>query len=246
MSYLELAFPLLLFSGLFGLLRVWRHPGEGRKPLLLAVSLVGLLLLSTNLFAYFFSLPLEIWYDKDNAKPQGDAAAIVVLAGSVSPPLPGRPYSYVGHDTYIRLQHGIWLFRNWKPVPILVCGGSFDGEAPFAAAMRRLLEAEGIPADMIWAEAQSQSTYENAIYGAEILRKHGVSRVALVVEASSMLRAAASFEKAGIAVTPAPIRFTELNWDFTDILPNWRAISLNSETVHELGGLLWYRLRGRI
>ena len=45
------------------------------------------------------------------------------------------------------------------------------------------------------------------MYGAEILRAHGISRVVLVVEASGMPRAAASFEKMGIHVVPAPIRF---------------------------------------
>jgi uncharacterized SAM-binding protein YcdF (DUF218 family) len=246
MSYLEPAVPLLLLLGFIGLIRAWRRSTPGRRPYLLALSLAGLLLLSTNVFAYVFALPLEIWYDHSTAIPNGDAEAIVVLSGSVNAPLPNRPYSYVGYDTYIRLQHAIWLHRNWKPLPILVCGGSFDDEAPFAEAMRRLLQAEGIPPHLIWTEDRSQSTYENAVYGAEILRHRGVSRIALVVEASSMIRATKSFEKTGMAVVPAPIRFTRLNWDVTDILPNWRALSLNGETVHEIGGLLWYRLRGRI
>jgi uncharacterized SAM-binding protein YcdF (DUF218 family) len=61
-----------------------------------------------------------------------------------------------------------------------------------------------------------------------------------------MLRAAASFRKAGITVIPAPIRFTELHFEIMDIFPDWNAIALNGETIHEILGLAWYRLRGWI
>src|SRR5262249_1906722 len=136
--------------------------------------------------------------------------------------------------------------KHWKSMPILVCGGALDKHEPFALTMRHILESEGIPPDLIWMEEHSISTHENAAYGAAILRKRGVSRVALVVEANSMPRAVAAFRKVGVAVVPAPIRFTELKGDLSDILPNWQAIALNGEALHEYLGLAWYRLRGWI
>jgi uncharacterized SAM-binding protein YcdF (DUF218 family) len=214
--------------------------------LLLTFSLVGMVLLSTHVFAWLFSLPLEMGYWTDSAIPSAPAEAIVVLSGSVAPPTPHQPYAFVSHDTYRRLQHGLWLHRTWKPLPILVCGGSFENAEPFAQAMRRVLEAEQVPPDLIWTETRSRSTRENALYGSEILRQHGVSKIALVVEASSMPRAAASFTKLGIEVVPAPVRFTTIDWEFTDVFPNWQAMALNGETAHEVLGLLWYRLRGWI
>jgi len=54
-----------------------------------------------------------------------------------------------------------------------------------------------------------QVTHENAVYGAEILRKHGVSTIALVVEARDMLRASASFRKQGIAMVPVPCAYRQ-------------------------------------
>jgi uncharacterized SAM-binding protein YcdF (DUF218 family) len=247
MSYLDPALPLLLLIGFAGLVRVYRAKQVPRwASRFLLASLLGLLLFSTNLFAVLFAFPLEGWYDKDNPVPQGEAEAIVILSGYVSPALPNRPYSYVGYDTYVRLQHGLWLYRNWKALPILVTGGSFDEHPPHAEAMRRVLETEGIPADQIWTEGRSQSTHENAAYSTEILKERGITRVALVVEASSMLRASRSFEKAGLTVVPAPFRFAQLTWEITDVVPDWRAVSLNAETVHELGGLVWYWMRGRI
>jgi uncharacterized SAM-binding protein YcdF (DUF218 family) len=245
MSYLEPALPLCLAIGLIGLIHAWRRSTKGQRPWLLTISITGILLLSMNVIAWVVSLPLEMWYQQESATPKESAGAIVILSGTVDPPRPNRPYAFVSHDTYRRLQHGVWLYKRWEPLPILVCGGTNEGHST-AVEMRRVLETEGIPRDVIWMETRSQSTHENAVYGAEILRMHGVSRVVLVVEASSMLRAEASFEKAGIEVVPAPIRFTKIAWEFTDIFPDWKAISLNGETVHELVGLLWYRLRGWI
>ena len=154
-----------------------------------------------------------------------------------------RPYALAAHDTYERVQHGAWLFKNWKALPILVSGGGQDGES-YSDTMRHLLESEGVPPNMIWVDARSRSTHENAVEGAEILRQHGVSRIALVIDARSMPRAAASFRKQGISVVPVPIRFYDLGLSFQDILPTWRAIQSNGETAHEVVGLLWYWARG--
>src|SRR5262245_20501248 len=131
-------------------------------------------------------------------------------------------------------------------MPILVCGGTTGNAEPYSRTMRRVLEAEGIPSNLIWTDDRSRSTHENALYGSEVLRRHGISYIALVVEGNSMPRAAASFRKAGIDVLPAPIRFTRLTREFIDVLPNWQAMALNAENVHEIFGLLWYRLRGWI
>lgn len=247
MSYFEPALPLFLFLGLVGIVRAWRNSERGKRPVLLTIAIVGSLLLSTNVFVRVLSLPLEAWYDDKDPRTLETAEAIVVLAGNVHSPLPNRPYSYLSQDTYRRLQHGIWLFKHWKAsVPILVCGGASKNHEPYSQVMRRVLETEGVPPNLIWTEDRSTSTHENAVYGSEVLHKHGVSRVALIVEASSMPRAAASFRKAGITVVPAPIRFTRLNLELSDVVPNWQAIALNGETLHELVGLFWYRLRGWI
>ncbi len=72
---------------------------------------------------------------------------------------------------------------------------------------------------MIWIENGSRSTHENAMYGAEILRQHGISRIALVIDARSMARAEASFRKQGMTVVPAPFRFYNLDLSLEDILP---------------------------
>jgi uncharacterized SAM-binding protein YcdF (DUF218 family) len=244
MSYLEPALPLLLFVALAALALSWRGSARNHKPRLMGFSILGLMLLSMNPAAWLLSRPLEMWYG-ENPIPGGRAEAIVVLAGAVDSPQPQRPYALAAHDTYERIQHAAWLFKKWKALPVLVCGGGQDPES-YSQTTRHLLEAEGVPADSIWVDAHSRSTYENALDGSQILRQHGVSEIALVVDARSMPRAAASFRKQGIRVVPVPIRFYDLNPSFEDILPTWRAIQSNGETAHEIVGLLWFWVRGWI
>jgi uncharacterized SAM-binding protein YcdF (DUF218 family) len=117
---------------------------------------------------------------------------------------------------------------------------------PIAETMRRLLLTEGIPADRIWLETRSMNTHESAVQSADVLRVHGVSRIALVIEANGMARAAQSFRRAGMHVVPVPVRFTGPPVKPSDFLPGWDGIALNEEHFHEIVGLAWYRLRGWI
>src|SRR5207245_2704309 len=109
-----------------------------------------------------------------------------------------------------------------------------------------VLQQAGVPEAMIWIEDRSSSTHENAAFGAPILRKHGVARIALVVEAQAMPRAEACFRHEGLVVIPAPCEFREFGSPLEEYLPSWKAISRNEATLHEALGLAWYRLRGWI
>jgi uncharacterized SAM-binding protein YcdF (DUF218 family) len=65
-----------------------------------------------------------------------------------------------------------------------------------------------------------------------------------VVETHAMSRAAACFRKEGITVIPAPCEFCELESLTKGLIPSWRAVKRNEETLHETVGLAWYWLRG--
>jgi uncharacterized SAM-binding protein YcdF (DUF218 family) len=168
--------------------------------------------------------------------------AIVVLASAVSPSQFERPYPLPDPETFGRCKHAAWIFRN-TPLPVLASGGA---RPPFAADMRELLLKEGVPPEMIWLEDRSQTTHENAVFSARILRQHRVRRIVLVVDAASMPRAAACFRHEGIEVVAAPSKFRDLSRKLEDWIPGWKAIRGNELTLHEVLGLLWYRLRGWI
>jgi uncharacterized SAM-binding protein YcdF (DUF218 family) len=242
-SYLHPVLPLFLVGGIAGLVRAWRSRANG-KPWLLTIGIVGCFLISWDPVACLLYLPLESQYKPLSALPE-EAQAIVVLSGNVYPPTRDRPYPSAGEDTYLRCQYAAWLYKCGLTRPVLACGGGNRTE-PFSITMRKLLISEGVPPDRIWVETRSQSTHENAVYGAQLLRSRGISRIALVAEAFCMPRAAACFRKEGLTVFPAPFAFGRLLVTEHDLLPNWRALQVNGETIHEFGGLLWYRLRGWI
>ena len=235
---------LLVFSlaALFGLARVWRCHHKA----LLVAGIMGLILTSWPPVEWLLSRPLEARYPVQPFRPKPGLQAIVVFSAAVSPPLFERPYPEAGYDTVERCGYAAWVYKQIGPVPVLACGGGKSSNSPaFAVTMRELLRQAGVPEQMIWTEEASTSTYENARFGAEILRRHGINRVVLVVDARSMPRAAAVLEKQGIRVVPAPSRFRE--WDgLRELLPSWEAIRGNEDTLHETLGLFWYRLRGGI
>jgi uncharacterized SAM-binding protein YcdF (DUF218 family) len=237
--------PLILSCAvvaLIGLVRSRRCKGA----LIATVGVLGLALISWPPAAWLFSRPLEAPYRVARARLES-LQAIVVLASSVDPPRQERPYPLPDEDTYRRCEFAAWLFRQGDPVPVLASGGRGSKKTPpVSVTMTELLRRAGVPDAMIWTEEQSLSTHENAIYSAEILRRHGISRIALVVDAQSMRRAEASFRKQGITVIPAPSSYVQSETLSDYLIPSWRAIQQNEITLHETIGLVWYWLRGWI
>lgn len=237
--------PLLSVVFLVILAVVLRLP-RGTKKRWTLYGLGGLLLVAWPPADWLLSRHLEAWYPI-RPFPAAPADAIVVLSSSVDTPHYERPFPLADHDTYSRCRFAAWLHQRWKPLPVLACGGGARKNSPaFAVSMREILVSSGVPEANIWTEESSRSTYENALFGAQVLRRHGISRIVLVVEAQSMLRAAACFRKQGIAVVPAPSDFRQ--WDLTpdEVFLSWRAVRRNDITLHETLGLVWYKLQGRI
>jgi uncharacterized SAM-binding protein YcdF (DUF218 family) len=148
--------------------------------------------------------------------------------------------------TYGRCRYAAWLHHNWRRLPIVVSGGSRYVNLTYASAMAQLLAAEDVPVESIWQEKMSQNTYENAKFTAELLGKRQIRTVVLVVEADSMLRAEKCFRKQGIHVVPAPFAHRVPSLKIGELIPSWTAVRRNERTLHELGGLVWYKLRGWI
>lgn len=234
--------PLIFLFLAIGFVGLWR-----RSWRLVAMALGGIFLVAWPPVDWLVSRPLEAWYLRE-AFPGGEAEAIVVLSAGADPAEPERPNPLPDQDTYARCRHAAWLFKNWRTLPVLACGGLAGenrGQA-FSTTMSRLLQTEGVPAATIWTEERSRSTHENAAFGAEILRRNGIRRIALVTGAREMLRAERSFRKQGLTVVPAPCGFRRLRFNLAGLLPGWRAIYRNESVLHESVGLVWYWMRGWI
>jgi uncharacterized SAM-binding protein YcdF (DUF218 family) len=214
-----------------------------RRGLVLA-GLLGVVLVCWPPVEWLLSRPLEAQYPTRPFRPEPGLQAIVVFSAGVSPAIFERPYPNPDKETIERCEYAAWIYRM-HPLPMVVSGGGPRLPA-FSETMRELIRRAGVPDEMIWTERRSHNTYQNARFTAEILRARGIQRVVLVVNARSMMRAAACLRKQGIQVVPAPSRFRDLGPWRNELFPDWRGLKGNEETLHEVLGLLWYRLRGWI
>ena len=216
-------------------------------------SVGKLLVLSSALFGGLLTLPLVAggmasWAETAPAiKPSEletiQAEAIVILAGGIDE----HRYEYgnetVSIYTLQRVRYGAKLARTVN-LPVLVSGGSASEiGASEASYMAELLEREfGVAVK--WREEQSKNTAQNAVLTHEIL---GAKTVILVTHALHMRRAKEAFESVGMRVVPAPVASAALNdpADFSvfDFLPSEQAFAISRYALHELLGILWYRLR---
>ena len=238
--------------GLFGLIFLLagrevlsRH---SRRKRLGGVVVAALFLWSWPPSAALFVYSLEGWYPV-TPFPDGDAEAIVVLGSGVHPVDASQPEPLPREDTFLRSRHAAWLYRNWKALPIVASGGpaSSSPAPPVAEVMRRTLVEAGVPDSMIWTEAHSRSTYENALFTARLLNEKHIRRIALVTEAYHLPRSVQCFHKQGIAVAPAgcSYRYLRFKYQWTQLFPSSRMIVWNEDTLHEWAGLAWYRLTGK-
>ena len=241
MTYIEPCLLILLAVCVCGLACL----RNGRGPLFLSIGVLGLFLLSWPPAEWLFSRPLESRYPIRPFRPSSPPQALVVLGGGIAPPQFERPYPLPNRDTFENCSMAGWIYRQIGPLPVLASEG-VPRQGNYASPMRALLSGGGIPDGMIWVENRSRNTHENALYGAAILKQHGIHQIVLVTDAQSMPRAAACFRKQGLAVDPAPSEFAELDFTSDTFLPGWRTIRRNERTLHEVLGLAWYSLHGWI
>jgi len=246
MTYIQPLLTLFLLVFALETYRLWRQLKRG-KPVLLGVAVIGLFLFSWLPFARMVLRPFEERFPP-RASPAGDAQAIVVISGVMSPPNPATHEHFVGSDTYLRCLYAAWLYKHWHPLPVLCSGGPARGKpngVPDALVMEKVLQEAGVPASMIWCEERSHSTHENALYSAEMLREKGIQKIVLVTSAFQMLRADLCFRKEGLAVTAAACDYrTFAPYRLRDFFPCWGAIRLNEDVLHEMVGVSWYWIHG--
>ena len=243
-TYTEPLLTVLLLIGFAGL--VPRFRGRPARSRLMAASLLGLLIVSWPPAEWLFAQVIELPY-RDKMLPDRSAQAIVVLSGSGDNTHPDLPVAIPGPGSYARSRYAAWLYHNWKSVPIIVSGGVSAGHRPaVAAVMAHTIRSEGVPARSVFEESRSLNTRENAAFTAGLLRKMGIRQITLVAHADSMLRAELCFRKEDILVVSAPIGHRAPPDAIHDLLPSWSAVRGNEITLHEVLGLVWYKLRGWI
>ena len=173
----------------------------------------------------------------------GQAGAIVVLGAGREQSDPGWAGDQPSHIALERLRYAARLAKA-SGLPLLASGGLHYGQPPSEAALAAEVLQRDFGVATRWREERSRTTWENAVFSAEMLRAAGVERVVLVTSAAHMPRSRWCFERNGIEVIAAPVGFLgghnarPLNgW-----LPESKAFWQNGLLLNEVVGMAVYPL----
>lgn len=128
-------------------------------------------------------------------------------------------------------------------LPVLVSGGRDGAEGPSLGelmAQRLMFQFE---VREPWIESRAVNTAENAAFSADLLKPKGISAAYLVTQDWHMARAQMAYAAYGITTVPAAISTGSLNGPLrARWLPSLSAGTRSAWAVHEIIGLIWYRL----
>ena len=176
-------------------------------------------------------------------------AGVLVLGGALEP-----AHVWQGHtqpaltDAAERMTAALPLLQQGPGLRLLFTGGDgnlFAGSLTEAQRAARFFTAMGVAPDRLLLESASRTTHENAVFSARLPGVDPKQPWLLLTSAWHMPRAMASFQKAGWNVTPYPVDFR------TGSATPWTEYSLSEGArkwhllLHEVLGLLAYRLSGQ-
>lgn len=126
-----------------------------------------------------------VYYMETHVPEASDYDCIIVLGAQVLPD--GEPSVQLRW----RLDKAIEMY-NLRPCPVVTCGAQGGNEpAPEGEVMRDLLIAEGLPADWVFADTESEDTKENMSNAWAILSELGCKRPLIVTSDYHLPRALA-------------------------------------------------------
>jgi len=169
---------------------------------------------------------------------------VVVLGGAIDMPrslAQGRPSV---NEAAERITEMVALMHRFPHAKIIYSGGSgnpFDQVHKEADVARRMLDDMGIDTTQIIFEDQSRNTHENAIYSKSYVAPIDGEVWLLVTSANHMPRAIGSFRAVGWPIVAWPVNF-QMN-GISHFYGTHR-LQTASNTMHELIGLIYYRLQG--
>ncbi len=245
---------------LLATLLLWRKRPRRRRRLIAATVVLLLFAFAcTGLVSHFALRSLESSYVQLEELPHG-VSTIVVLAGGLRIHGYSHPKDVeLSESTIFRCINAAELYHARKKddaapaksCTILLSGRHSDpaySGTPEAELMRDFLLRLGVQPSDILVEDRSLSTHENALQSAQILRRRGVQRIALVTDATHMYRSSLCFQRQGFEVLPAACNFraARLQWSPSLFLPNSHAANNLRIAMHEWLGIIWYKLHGRI
>jgi uncharacterized SAM-binding protein YcdF (DUF218 family) len=229
---------LILLSLVGALLALrWRRFGNA----IVILSSMALYALATPFVASWLLHNIEIGIP-DNTD-LSTAQAIIVLGAGVHLGDGASAPDTLGPLSLERVVYAAEAYRKLH-LPVAVSGGRiFPARTAEAALMRAALERD-FDVPVTWSDDQSRTTYENALYTARLLSPDHIASVIIVTHAWHLPRALWAFERSGLHALPWPVPrdFVRLQ-RIDDVLPSIAALHDSAHALHELIGLIYYRLR---
>jgi uncharacterized SAM-binding protein YcdF (DUF218 family) len=151
-----------------------------------------------------------------------------------------------------RVLHTVQLYKSGKIKKILVTGGSgllFGDTISEAEDLAKVFLLCGIPEQDLILEKKSVNTRENALFTKQLLdRTHTKGSLLLISSAFHLRRARLCFKKVGLNPDVFPVDFYSGKRKFTPdiILPNELALSLWPLLIHEIIGIITYKVMSYI
>lgn len=176
-------------------------------------------------------------------------AGVIVLGGALEPAyvwtVPGQSAL---NDAAERMTQAATLIRQHPQLRLLFTGG--EGEL-FAKGLseadraRIFFDSQGLAPTQMLFESISRTTYENAVFSKRVAGVNPTQPWLLLTSAWHMPRSMATFRRAGWNVTAYPVDFRSgQDTPWTEYAMD-QGIAKWHLALHELLGLLAYRLTGR-
>jgi uncharacterized SAM-binding protein YcdF (DUF218 family) len=198
--------------------------------LVLWLAFLAVLVIAFTPLTRYMLKPLEVKEDIRKAD------VIVVLCGGIDK---GRYLSLVSSQRMVR---GAQLYFEGKAKKILFSGGILPNKGVAeAAVMAQEARRLNIPAEDILVERRSQDIHEKVVEVKKITESLRWKSLILVTSCCQMKRSLMAFEYAGFKVYPAPADPYEKYADGP-----LERLRLFNELMHEYGGIIYYKIKGRV
>lgn len=181
--------------------------------------------------------------------PPGRTAVVLLGSGSYQfRDWSENHFAIVDSIAASRLLEAARVFRLLDADYIISSGGLAavnERNRPSGLTMGEALEQIGIPKHRVLIETRSRTTRDEALIVKAMLADHPVDRVVLVTSQFHMRRSVGAFRAVGVDVIPAIAREpASLDTWWQKLIPTDKGLEDSSMAVHEVGGILVYRLRG--
>ena len=197
-------------------------------------------LFSTGVVATLLISPLEYRYPFVQSAEEYDYVDTVVLLAGYAADDPLMPLSSQANSTSVyRVLESYRLFREGRLKRIII-----SGKKSCVSVMKALLVNLGVPYSAIIEDNGVTHTSHSAVS----LKKYiGNESFFLVTSAGHMPRSVGVFRKQGMTPIPAPTDYQlPKKYLNASLIPSPFHMSVSDLAVREYGGILWYRLTGKL